>query len=96
MVKAIDLFNEQHERDKNKNKIYKKIYKRIESKIIQSSSMNLYKCWYDMPEFLFNIPLYNIEGCKEYLKNKLKDDGFSVYFTGNNNNIIVISWNKPN
>ncbi len=94
MVKAIDLINQQMEREKYKSKIYKKIYKRIESKIINSSNMNLYKCWYEMPEFLFNIPLYDLEGCKEYLKNKLKEDGFSVYFTGERSNIIVISWAK--
>jgi hypothetical protein len=92
MVKAIDLINEQREREKNKEKIYKKIYKKIESKIIQTSSMNQSECWYLIPDFLFNIPLYNLEGCKNYIKSKLKNDGFSVYFTGDSNNIIVISW----
>jgi hypothetical protein len=92
MVKAQDLINEQKERDKIKEKVYKKIYKKVETKIIQASSMNLYECWYQLPEFIFNIPLYNLEGCKYYLKNKLKNDGFTVYFT--NENIIVISWNN--
>ena len=90
MVKAQDLINGQREREKNKEKIYKKIYKKVETKIVNASSMNLYECWYQLPEFLFNIPLYNLEGCKLYLKNKLKNDGFSVYF--NDLNIIVISW----
>jgi hypothetical protein len=92
MVKAQDLINEQREREKYKEKIYKKIYKKVEIKIKQASNMNLYECWYQLPEFLFNIPLYNLEGCKIYLKNKLNNDGFSVYLT--NENIIVISWNK--
>ncbi len=92
MVKAEDLINEQKEREKIKEKIYKKIYKKVETKIVQSSSMNLYECWYQLPEFIFNIPLYNLDGCKHYLKHKLKNDGFTVYFT--NENIIVISWNK--
>ena len=90
MVKAQDLISEQKEREKNKEKIYKKIYKKVETKIVQASSMNLYECWYQIPEFLFNIPLYNLEGCKIYLKKKLNNDGFSVYFT--EGNIIVISW----
>jgi hypothetical protein len=90
MVKALDLINEQKEREKNKNKIYKKIYKKIETKIIQASNMNSSECWYQIPEFLFNIPLYNLEGCKNYLKYKLIDDGFNIYFT--DINIIVISW----
>ena len=91
MVKAQDLINEQRERDKHKEKIYKKIYKKVEIKILQASSMNLYECWYQLPEFLFNIPLYNLEGCKQYLKHKLSNDGFNVYFT--DINIICISWN---
>ncbi len=92
MVKAQDLIDEQRERDKNKEKIYKKIYKKVETKIIQASSMNLYKCWYQLPVFLFNIPLYDLEGCKYYLKNKLSHDGFNVYFT--NINVINISWDN--
>jgi hypothetical protein len=95
MVKAIDLINEQKIREKMKEHIYKKIYKRIESKIVKSSAMNLYECWYQIPEFLFNVPLYNLEGCKVYLKNKLESDGFKIYLTGLNameQNIIVISW----
>jgi hypothetical protein len=92
MVKADDLINAQKQREKHKEVIYKKIYKKVETKIIQSSAMNLYECWYQLPEFLFNIPLYDLEGCKYYLENKLKRDGFSVYFI--NINTIVISWIK--
>jgi hypothetical protein len=90
MVKANDLRNEQYEREKLKKKIYKKIYNRIETKIVQSSSMNLYECWYQIPEFLLNTPLYNLDGCKTYLNNKLKENGFAYYYT--NINTIVISW----
>ncbi len=59
MVKASDLINEQKIREKIKQQIYKKIYKRIENKIVKSSAMNLYECWYQIPEFLFNVPLLN-------------------------------------
>jgi hypothetical protein len=92
MVKAQDLINEQKERERTKNKIYKQIYTRLEKKILQCNSMNLSECWYLLPEFFYNVPLYNRTGCKDYLKNKLKSDGFSVYFTGDGGNIIVVSW----
>ncbi len=92
MVKAEDLINAQRQRDKHKESIYKKIYKKVETKIIQASAMNLYECWYQLPEFLFNIPLYDLEGCKRYLEYKLRRDGFLVYFS--NVNTIVISWMK--
>ena len=89
MVKAIDLLNDQNIRNKNREKVYKQIYKKIEKKILFASSMNLYECWYELPEVIFNIPLYNMESCKNYVKNRLKEDGFKVYFVENK---IVISW----
>lgn len=89
MVKASDIVQEQYERKLKKRTIYKKIYKRIETKILQASNMNLNQCWYEIPEFLFNIPLYNIDECKVYLNGELKKDGFTISF---NNNIIIISW----
>ena len=94
MVKAQELIDEQRAREKLKHKIYKQIYKRLENKIIQCNSMNLSECWYLLPEIFYNVPLYNRDGCKVYLRNKLKEDGFSVYFTGNGDNIIVVSWQK--
>jgi hypothetical protein len=89
MVKAIDLINDQNTRNKNREKVYKQIYKKIEKKILFASSMNLYECWYELPEVIFNIPLYNMESCKHYVKDRLKDEGFKVYFVENK---IVISW----
>ena len=89
MVKAIDLINDQNIRNKNREKVYKQIYKKIEKKILFASSMNLYECWYELPEVIFNIPLYNMESCKHYVKDRLKDEGFKVYFVENK---IVISW----
>ena len=93
MVKAEDLFNQQNEREKNKLKIYKKIYKNVEKKIIQSSNINLYQCWYKIPEFMFNLPLYNTENCKNFIIKKLKKNGFKI---NELNNVIFIFWDKPN
>jgi len=90
MVKAMDLFNEQKERERQKQKIYKKVYEKVEKKIIKSSSMNMYQCWYMIPEFFLNIPLYDMEDCKKYLEMRLKDDGFKISFYSPT--IIVISW----
>ena len=92
MVKAEDLVKEQLERDKIKKQIYKKIYKNIEKKILLSSSVNSYECWYQIPEFLINYPLYNINDCKEYISKKLKKNGFKIDYL--DNNIIFISWKK--
>lgn len=89
MVRAEDLIKNQQERIENKKKIYKKIYKRIEKKIKMCSSFNLYKCWYEIPEFILNIPLYSTNDCMEYLNEKFKKNGFK---TESQNNLIIVSW----
>jgi hypothetical protein len=92
MVKASDLVKEQSSRDNDKKKIYKQIYKRIQYKIVNASKSNLYECYYDIPEFILNLPLYNMESCKEYLIKKLKKDEFIVENYAMN--ILWISWKK--
>lgn len=89
MVKASDLVKQQTDKDKLKNKIYNKIYKRIEHKITISSASNLYECWYEVPEFIYNIPLYKIDDCMIYLVKQLIKNEFKV---DRNNNILYISW----
>lgn len=89
MVKAADLVKEQDERQKSKKIIFKKIYKRIEAKIKLASLANLYECSYDIPAFILNLPLYNIEHCKQYIMKKLNKNGFKTNIINNN---ICISW----
>uniref|UniRef100_A0A6C0J5P2 Uncharacterized protein n=1 Tax=viral metagenome TaxID=1070528 RepID=A0A6C0J5P2_9ZZZZ len=92
MVKAFELVKEQKERDKLKKKIYKKIYINVEKKIVQSSGVNLYKCWFQIPEFLINYPLYNVNDCNQYIISKLKNNGFQTELLAKN--IIFISWSS--
>ena len=71
MVKASDLIKEQMDRKKNKEKIFDKIYNRIENKVIKASKNNFYECYYEIPEFILNIPLYDFNDCKYYVLQKL-------------------------
>ena len=89
MVKASDLIKEQKLRLIEKHVVFNKIYKRIENKIKQASLANLYECWYEIPEFILNLPLYNLEDCKIYIVNKLNNNEFK---TGVYLNNIWISW----
>ena len=90
MVKASELLLEQTERSKKKHKIFKKIYTRVEQKIQKASSANLFECWYEIPEFILNLPLYKIDDCKHYIIKKLNKNEFKVI--DHNINTICISW----
>jgi hypothetical protein len=91
MVKASELIKIKNDRNKLKNKIFDKIYERIEIKITKANQSNLSKCWYELPEFIFNLPLYNMESCKLYIIKKLKINEFKSHVI---NNIIYISWDS--
>jgi hypothetical protein len=92
MVKAHDIIKQQEDKTKSKNKIFKKIYNRVEDKIIKAGNCNFNECSYEIPEFILNLPLYNLQDCKQYLIKKLTNDGFNV--TSSTFNSISISWKK--
>ena len=90
MVKIDEILKEQHDRNKNKEKMYKKIYKLAERKIIECSKVNNKGCYFSIPIFLINIPTYSSNDCKIYLINKLQNDGFKI--TDYDDSTIYISW----
>jgi len=90
MVKAGELITNQKKREKNKYKTFSKIYKLIEKKIILASASNFYYIWYEIPEFIVGLPLYNLAECKTFVVKVLKDNDFKVEEYGTN--IILIKW----
>ena len=90
MVKANDLINEQKKREDAKFATYNKIYSSIEKKIVLSSSSNFYYIWYEVPEVILGRPFYNLGECIQYLKDRLRNDGFKVEYY--EPNVLLISW----
>ena len=92
MVKASDLLKEQNERKKQKEKTFKKIYKNLEKRIIIANSGNHSSIWFEIPEFILGVPIYNIIECKNYLQDKLNDNGFvSKYYEPK---YLSVDWSK--
>ena len=92
MVKADEIIKQQKIRENRKNLTFNKIYNRIEKKIYLASSTNNYFIWYQIPEFLVGLPIYNFNDCKEYIQKKLINDGFNITFY--EPNIILVNWDK--
>jgi hypothetical protein len=90
MVKADKLIKEQKERDDRKKITFDKVFMKIEKKIVLSSAANYYYTWYSIPEFIMGLPLYSLKECKEYVENKLKNDGFETEFF--EPNILLVKW----
>jgi len=92
MVKANDLIKQQKEREDRKNKTFDKIYCLVEKKIILASAGDYYHTWYQIPEFLVGLPMYSIDECQQYIKTKLKKNGFKTEFY--EPNILLIEWSS--
>jgi hypothetical protein len=90
MVKADKLIKEQKERDDRKKITFDKVFLKIEKKIVLASAANYYYCWYSIPEFIVGLPMYSLRECKEYIENKLKNDGFETEFF--EPNILLVKW----
>lgn len=90
MVNAQDLIKEQKKREEKKIITFEKIYKTIEKKIVLASASNYYYVWYEVPEFILGLPTYDLKGCIEFVKKKLKENNFEcdVYKP----NILFIKW----
>ena len=80
MVTVTELLKEQNIKKKQKEKTFKKIYKNLEKRIIIANSANNNSLWFEIPEFILGIPIYNIIECKDYLQKKLKKNEFSSQF----------------
>lgn len=80
-----DLFDTIYKKTKNKelNKIktYNTIYKKCKTKIKWASDNEQYTILFELPKFSFDCPLYNLEECANYIKNKLKNKFVVHHFT---------------
>jgi len=55
-----------------------------------ASNVDVLYCWYQVPEFFVNLPVYNVDKCTKYLKIKLENNGFEVDFF--KPNILYVNW----
>jgi len=90
MIKASDLIKEQKQRKKHLEKTYDKIYRYVEKKIVECNNINMSQCYYEIPTFMLNLPLYSFNECRDYIIKKLKNNGFSVEMY--NSKILLIKW----
>jgi len=90
MIKASDLIKEQKQRKKHLEKTYDKIYRYVEKKIVECNNINMSQCYYEIPTFMLNLPLYSFNECRDYIIKQLKNNGFSVEMY--NSKILLIKW----
>jgi len=69
---------------------YEKVLDMVHNKIKRSAQEKSLRCLFEVPNYVFGFPLFNLNDCIEYVVGELKMNGFVVnyYFP----NKIYISW----
>lgn len=92
MINIDDLHKEKNIKIEQRKEIYETILKKCHNKIISVSkvSNNLSCCFYEVPSYVYGLPLYDKQSCIMYLVNALVNNGFDVKYT--HPNLLYVSW----
>ena len=66
------------------------ILRRIHNRIKYNARLEKTYCFFQIPEFIIGVPLYNINDLKKYIINALEKDGFKLMYL--DPNWLFISW----
>lgn len=89
----IDSLNKTAKNKKIKRlKLFDDILKKIHSRIIYQSNLEKTYCFYQIPEFIIGVPLYDVKKLTDYLIKSLKLNGFGILHI--DPNWLFISWDE--
>jgi hypothetical protein len=95
-MSVIDISNlhlELQDRHAKQNRIYEQVFRRVVDKIKYTNSQSpACQCLYTLPAFMFGVPLYEINACRDYILSRLSDHYFYTSYMPPN--IIYINWQQ--
>lgn len=89
-----DLYDMQDRKEKEKIEIYNKILDKFYEKIKYLSKMGRVDFFYNLPDILYGLPLYDKNACICYIIYKLRSAKFKVEYVYPSG--IHINWDKEN
>lgn len=92
MINIDELHDREREKTSRKFEVYRKILEKCHNKIrttAQNANNNGY-CFYQVPKYIFGIPLYDTKSCIMFLVSALTQNGFDVRYT--HPNLLFVSW----
>ena len=66
------------------------VLKKIHNRIKYNARIEKTYCFFQIPEFIIGVPLYNIQEMKTYIINSLKTNGFKLLYI--DPNWLFITW----
>jgi hypothetical protein len=85
-----ELYGTIHEKNIKRLEHFDNILKKIHSRIRCCAQKEETYCFFQIPEFIFGVPLYNINDLRKYLINSLEKNGFKMLYV--DPNWLFISW----
>ena len=88
-----DIHKKQKEKENSRISIYKAITSRCFKKIKETSLNEETFCFFNIPEYIPGLPLYNMTECVMFILNILREKGFNARYC--DQYVIYVSWNLP-
>ena len=86
-----ELYSTINQKTLRRMELYDSILKKCHSRILYNSGLQRTYCFYQIPEFVIGVPLYDILELRNYVMNSLKTNGFDILYV--EPNWIFIYWN---
>ena len=89
-INIYELHNEISKKKEKRTKCFDIILEQCHAKIKQASKKELSKMYFDVPEYVVGLPMFDLTNCISHLVNCLQQNGFLVeYFFPK---LLYISW----
>ena len=75
-----ELYSTINEKTLKRMEIYDDVLKKCHLRIKYNSTLERTYCFYQIPEFIIGVPLYDINEMKTYVMNSLKNNGFELLY----------------
>ena len=88
------LYEKMYEKNIKRYQKFDDILKRLHNRIKYHAKNEKTFCFFQIPEFIIGVPLYNINDLKEYLIQSLQKDGFEYMYI--EPNWLFVTWELKN
>lgn len=89
-INIFDLHKNINEKKNKRHNSFQNVLTQCHNRITRCAENELYDCYYEIPEFIIGIPLYNLTDCVKYIYNHLQENGFNVRYIFPK--MLFISW----
>ena len=86
-----DLYSTINEKTIKRMETYDEILQKCHKRIKYNSTLERTYCFFQIPEFVIGVPLYDINELRTYVMNSLGKDGFQLVYI--EPNWLFIMWN---